>query len=124
MAAMASGSVNLGVKGSPERAIGASVSPSLFSILGVQPLIGRTFLPEEAQPGRDREVVLSYGLWQRLFAGNRDVLGRTIDIDGAPMSIVGVMPAGIRVSPGFRDLGAARLRSCRPQRKQPWQPQP
>ncbi|MGB6193656.1 MAG: ABC transporter permease, partial [Terracidiphilus sp.] len=94
IAAMASGSVNLGVKGSPERAIGASVSPSLFSILGVQPLIGRTFLPEEAQPGRDREVVLGFGLWQRLFAGNRDVLGRTIDIDGAPMSIVGVMPAG------------------------------
>ncbi len=94
IAAIASGSVNLGVKGSPQRAIGASVSPSLFSILGVQPLMGRTFLAEEAQPGRDHEVVLSYGLWQRVFGGSRDVLGHTIDIDGVPMSVVGVMPAG------------------------------
>ena len=94
LAAIGSGSVNLGVKGSPQRVVGASVSPSLFTMLGAQPLIGRTFLAEEAQPGRDHEVVLSYGLWRRVFGGNPNVVGSTIDIDGVPMSVVGVMPAG------------------------------
>ena len=62
LAAIASGSINLGVKGSPQRVVGASVSPNLFPMLGAQTLLGRTFLPEEGQPGRDHEVVLSYGL--------------------------------------------------------------
>ena len=94
LAAIDSGSFNLGVKGSPQRVVGASVSPSLFSMLGAQAFMGRTFLAEEAQPGRDHEVVLSYGLWQRVFAANRNVVGSTIDIDGVPTSVVGVMPAG------------------------------
>jgi len=94
LAAMASGSVNLGVKGSPQRVVGASVSPSLFSMLGIQPILGRGFLAEEAQPGRDHEVILSYGLWRRVFAGNPGVVGSTVDIDGVPMSVVGVMPEG------------------------------
>ncbi len=94
LAAIGSGSVNLGVKGSPQRVVGASVSPSLFNMLGAQALVGRTFLAEEAQPGRDHEVVLSYGLWRRVFGGNPNVVGSTIDIDGVPTSVVGVMPAG------------------------------
>ncbi len=94
LAAIGSGSINLGVKGSPQRVVGASVTPNLFPMLGAQTLLGRTFLPEEAQPGRDHEVVLSYGLWRRVFGGNRNVIGRTIDIDGVPLSVVGVMPAG------------------------------
>jgi len=94
LAAIGSGSINLGVKGSPQRVVGASVSPNLFSMLGAQTLLGRTFLPEEAQPGRDHEVVLSYGLWKRVFGGNTSVIGSTIDIDGVPNSVVGVMPAG------------------------------
>src|SRR6202034_3625844 len=94
LAAIEGGSFNLGVKGSPQRVVGASVSTGLFHMLGVQPLLGRTFLAEEAQPGRDHEVILSYGLWRRVFAGNPNVVGSTIDIDGVPMSVVGVMPAG------------------------------
>ena len=94
LAAIGSGSINLGIKGSPQRVVGASVSPNLFPMLGAQTLLGRTFLPEEAQPGRDHEVVLSYGLWRRVFGGNKSVVGSTIDIDGVPMSVVGVMPAG------------------------------
>ena len=94
LAAIASTSVNLGVKGSPQRVVGAAVSPSLFGMLGAQPLIGRTFLPEEAQPGRDHEVVLSYGIWRRVFGGDPHVVGRTIEIDGVATSVVGVMPAG------------------------------
>ena len=94
LAAMASGSVNLGVKGSPQRVVGASVSTSLFSMLGEQPMLGRNFLSEEGQPGRDHEVILSYGLWQRVFGANRNIVGTTVDIDGVPMSVVGVMPRG------------------------------
>jgi len=94
LAAIGSGAVNLGVKGSPQRVVGASVSPSLFSMLGVQPFLGRTFLAEEGQPGRDHEVILSYGLWRRVFAANPDVVGSTVPVDGVPMTVVGVMPAG------------------------------
>jgi predicted permease len=94
LAAIDSSSINLGVKGSPQRVVGAAVSPGLFGMLGAQPLLGRTFLAEEAQPGRDHEVVLGYGLWRRVFAANPSTVGSTIDIDGVPMSVVGVMPAG------------------------------
>lgn len=92
LAAIASGSVNLGVKGSPERVVGASVSTGLFPMLGAQPMLGRNFLSEEGQPGRDHEVILSYGLWRRVFGGNRNIVGTTVDIDGVPMSVVGIMP--------------------------------
>ena len=94
LAAIASGSVNLGVKGSPQRVVGASISTGLFPMLGAQPMLGRNFLSEEGEPGRDHEVILSYGLWQRVFGGNRNIVGTTVDIDGVPMSVVGVMPLG------------------------------
>jgi len=94
LAALFGGSFNLGVKGSPQRVVGTSVSPSLFGMLGVHPLLGRNFLPEEGQPGREKEVILSYGLWHRLFNSNPGVLGTSVDIDGVPYSIVGVMPEG------------------------------
>ena len=94
LAAIGVDAFNLGVKGSPMRVIGAAVSPNLFGMLGAQPMLGRTFLPEEAQPGREKEIVLSYGLWRRIFAGNPAVVGTTIDIDGVPMTVIGVMPAG------------------------------
>jgi putative ABC transport system permease protein len=94
IAAISAGTFNLGVKGSPQRVVGASVSPSLFTVLGVQARLGRTFLPEEAQPGHDHEVVLSDGLWKRAFGGRPDVIGSTVRIDAVPMTVVGVMPAG------------------------------
>src|ERR1700723_993136 len=58
LAGINSGSFNLGVKGSPQRVVGAAVSPNLFRMLGAQPLLGRAFLPEEAQSGREHVVVL------------------------------------------------------------------
>lgn len=94
LAAIDTGSFNLGVKGSPQRVLGAAVSPGLFGMLGARPIMGRTFLPEEAQPGHDHEILLSYGLWQRVFAADPHAIGSTIDIDGVPEVIVGVMPAG------------------------------
>jgi putative ABC transport system permease protein len=92
LAAINTGSFNLGAKGSPQRVVGAAISPNLFPMLGVQPMLGRNFLAEEAQPGREQEVILSYGLWQRAFAANRDVVGTTVRIDGVPFTVVGVMP--------------------------------
>lgn len=93
-AAMTDDSFNITGGGAPERAIGADVSPSLFSMLGIRPVYGRVFLPEEAQPGHDQVVLLGYGLWKARFGGDPAVVGRTLTINGKPMIVVGVLPAG------------------------------
>ncbi|HEY6292992.1 MAG TPA: ABC transporter permease [Terriglobia bacterium] len=71
---------------------GLRVSASFFSVLGFEPFLGRTFLPEEATSGKDHEVVLSYGLWKRRYGGDPALVGRTITIDGQAFAVVGVMP--------------------------------
>jgi len=76
----------------PEQVSGLRVSAGFFSVLGVKPLLGRTFLPEEELPGKDHEVVLSYRLWERGYGGDPQLLGRTIKIDGEDFTVVGVMP--------------------------------
>lgn len=85
---------NLSGAGEPERVAGAPVSASLFSILRVRPVIGREFLAEEDQPGGNKVVILSHGFWQQHFGGESAVLGKTILLNGAPRTIVGVMPRG------------------------------
>ena len=95
---------NLGGE-SPERVSGLHVTSSIFPLLGVRPLIGRTPLPNEEQLGHERVVVLGYGLWQRKFAGDRAVLGRTATIDGTPYEIIGVMPPDFSFPP-FWAVGA------------------
>jgi putative ABC transport system permease protein len=77
----------------PERVLGAFASANLLPLLGVPPVIGRTFTSTEEQR-RDPVVVVSHGLWQRRFGGVADVVGRTLDINGRRLQIVGVMPAG------------------------------
>ena len=94
LAAIGQDDFNLGVRGTPQRIEGADVSPSLFTILGAQARLGRTFLPEEAQPGKNKVVVLSDGLWKRAFGGDPKVVGKMIVINGADALVVGVMPAG------------------------------
>jgi len=64
----------------------------LFGVLGVQPMLGRTFLPAEDEIGAERVVVLSYGSWQNRYGGDREVIGETMILDGDPYTIVGVMP--------------------------------
>jgi putative ABC transport system permease protein len=77
----------------PERVLGATVSQSLFSTLGVDAAIGRGFTLEEDKPGNDRVVVMSFGLWQRRFGANPDLIDKTLIIDGNPYTVVGIMPA-------------------------------
>ena len=86
--------VIVGVSGDaePERIDAASVSANLLSLIGVQPELGRTFLAGENTPGHTNVAVLSHGLWTRRFAASRDILGRSVVIEGAPYTIVGVMP--------------------------------
>jgi putative ABC transport system permease protein len=67
-----------------------------FDVLGVQPLLGRTFRPGEEQDGRNSVAVLSYEVWQQNFGGNPSIVGTSVHIDGFPYTIVGVMPAGFR----------------------------
>ena len=75
-----------------EQVSGLRVSAGFFSVLGVKPLMGRTFLPEEEMLGRDREVVLSYGLWKSRYDSDPALIGKTIRVDGADFTVVGVMP--------------------------------
>ena len=77
----------------PEGLIGWQFTPGLFAMLGAPPAIGRTFLPDEGQPGRESVVVLSDDLWRRRFDARSDVLGTRVELDGQAYTIVGVMPA-------------------------------
>jgi putative ABC transport system permease protein len=85
---------NLSEPGQPaERVSGLQVSASIFPLLGVQPLMGRVFTPEEDQPGRNDVVVLAEDFWLRRFAGDTHIIGRVLRLDGESVTVVGVMPA-------------------------------
>jgi putative ABC transport system permease protein len=92
MAATADASMNLTGWGEPERLQGKRASAALFQILGVSPLLGRAFLPEEDQAGATRVVLLSYGLWQRRFGADPKLVGQALTLDGQTYTVVGVMP--------------------------------
>jgi predicted permease len=82
----------LGLEGEPERIFVPRVSPSLFSTLGVSPLMGRVFSDDEATLGSDRVAVISHSLWSTRFGGRTDLVGSEIRLDGEPFTVVGVMP--------------------------------
>jgi putative ABC transport system permease protein len=84
---------NLVGRGEPERVESAAVSADLLPLLGVRPLVGRLFTAEDDAEGAPGTVLLSYGLWQRLFGGGRDVVGATVRLDDETYTIVGVLPA-------------------------------
>jgi putative ABC transport system permease protein len=96
MAAVAEQDFNLTGSGEPVRLTGRRVSAELFPLLGVAPHAGRTFGPEEDRPGAGKVVVLSHGLWQRRFGADRTLIGRTLNLNGEPHTVVGVMPAHFR----------------------------
>jgi putative ABC transport system permease protein len=80
--------------GDPIRLRGSEVSASFFTVLGVRPSLGRTFAPDENEPGKDKVVVLGHALWQQRFGARADAVGSTLLLDGSPRTIIGVMPAG------------------------------
>jgi len=87
---------NVGDQDSTDRVFGAEVMTNALNTLGVQPAAGRFFSADDALAGHDPVVVLSYGYWQQRFAAARDVIGRTLRIDGVERRVIGVMPAGVR----------------------------
>ncbi|MFN2455427.1 MAG: ABC transporter permease [Pyrinomonadaceae bacterium] len=87
------GAIFSGAGGEPERIPGMQVGDGYFRVLKSAPLLGRVFTPEEQEDGKDFVIVLSYGLWQRRFGGDPNVVGKTISLSSKPYTIVGVMPA-------------------------------
>ncbi len=121
---------NLTGDGEPERLQGARIPANLFPLLRVKPALGRGFSEDENQPGRDRLVVLSHGLWQRRYAGDPNIVGKTIRLENVPHTVVGVMgpefqyptrdvqiwvpltinPADFQTRSGYAHLTVARLK--------------
>ena len=93
-------SLNLAGHSEPERVPAARVSASLFPLLGVKAHLGRTFTPAEDQPGGAQVVILGDSLWKRRFAGDPHVLGRKLLVNGAPQTVIGIMPPGFQFPDG------------------------
>lgn len=83
---------NVTAGGEPERAQGGQAAANMFSVLGIKPVLGRYFLPEEDRPGGDSVVLIGHSFWQRRFGAARDVVGKSIGLDGRSATIVGVLP--------------------------------
>ncbi len=86
--------VNMTVDGEPRRYEGTCATPDLFRILGLNPALGRNFRAADDRPGAEKVAIISHGLWQRDFGGARDIIGRVVQLNGAPATIIGVMPRG------------------------------
>jgi putative ABC transport system permease protein len=100
---------NLSGNGQPERVEGAVVTSDFFAALGVQAMHGRTILPDLDQPGGAGVAVLSYGLWQRRYGCDSSIVGRTINIDGEPRTVVGVTPPAFAYPAGTELWTASRF---------------
>ena len=83
----------------PEEVEAKSVTWNLFSVLGVKPVLGRDFLPDDDRPGAAHVVMLSHSLWRDTFGGDVQIVGKNLELDGAKYTVIGVMPAGF----AFRD---------------------
>jgi len=105
VAAWTTDNLNLTGAGEPVQLPVARVTPNFFSLLGVQPQLGRTFVAADGQPESKPVVLLSHALWRSRFGSDPDVVGRAIDLDGIPSVVVGVLPAGV----GFPFVGRAEV---------------
>jgi predicted permease len=90
------GRVNLEGPSDPVALRAVKGTDNFFDVFGVKPMFGRTYLPGEDQPGKDNVVVLSYEVWQSSFAGRTDAVGKEVQLDGTPYTVIGVMPMGFR----------------------------
>jgi putative ABC transport system permease protein len=102
LAAYEGGPANLAGANEPERVNGAAVSQDFFSLLGVQPVAGRAFGPEDARAGNWTVAVISESLWKSQFGAQGDVLGRKIKFDGDPYTIIGVLPSRVDMPAGVQ----------------------
>ncbi|MDX2030629.1 MAG: ABC transporter permease [Blastocatellia bacterium] len=91
-------------RGEPQRIFAPAASANFFSVLGVEPMLGRTFREGEDKPGAERVTVLTYGMWQRMFGGDSAVLGQPLTISGNVYTIVGVLPPGFQFALRPADL--------------------
>jgi predicted permease len=89
---------NLTGDGPPDRVLGGLVGWNFFQALGAQPMLGRTFLPQESQPASSHVVIISRGLWESRFAADPRIIGRAVTVEGEAYTIVGVMPASFQFS--------------------------
>jgi predicted permease len=94
MAAQTGGSVTLTGVSDPVQLRGARVSPHYFDIFGIRAALGRTFADDEDQLGKEQVAVLSHALWATQFGANPNIIGRSVQLDGHPYTIIGVLPAG------------------------------
>ncbi len=92
MAAWVGQTFNMSGAGEPEKLEGLRVTSNLLPLLGVEPILGRAFLPEEDRPGAGQVVIISYGLWQRRFGGSSQVIGSRVLLEGTEFTIIGVTP--------------------------------
>ena len=99
-------SVNVTGLGRPENVSALGVTDGVLPILGVIPVFGRSFVRADDEPGSPDTVIITYGYWRSKFAGDRSVIGKTIDVDGKPSTIIGVLPQPFR----FRLINAAGTR--------------
>ena len=97
-------SANLSDEGGPERVLGGRVTHTWFTAMGVAPQQGRVFTSSEDAPGRDRVVVLSHRLWTRRYGANPAVVGRPIQLNSVPFTVIGVMPALFDVTTDAEEL--------------------
>ncbi|HUJ40769.1 MAG TPA: ABC transporter permease [Candidatus Acidoferrales bacterium] len=91
--------------GDPERIYGVRASANLLGLLGVQPALGRSFLPEEDEPGRGRVVLLSDGFWRARFHADPALIGAPLTLDGVPYLVIGILPPGFELPAAFQDMG-------------------
>ncbi|MBA3246811.1 MAG: ABC transporter permease, partial [Pyrinomonadaceae bacterium] len=88
--------LNLTDAGEAEEIPAQVTTANLFHLLGVEPVLGRTFTPDDAEENRDKVVVLSYGLWQSRFGGAPDIVGQTLTLNGTKVTVLGVLPADFK----------------------------
>ena len=113
--------VNLTGEGEPERLQGVALSANFFPTLGVEPAYGRGFTTDEDQPGKNTVVVLSHGIWQRRFGGDKNVIGKDIVLDGQSHTVVGIMPTIVWLWPSStRSLPITFLSPPKRRCQKPW----
>ncbi len=104
IAAYTGGGAIMSGRGEPERVFAPSATANFFSVLGVEPIIGRAFQPGEDKPGAPRVTMLTYGMWQRRFGGDPGIIGQSLTLNGDSYTVIGVLPASFQFALRSADL--------------------